>query len=191
MHTDRIRKQIGQAWDEEARSGAFAELVRRQLERSGASADDDDSTVADILASWRAQLELVPDLFQNLRDAAGEAGIAEKVEPVLETAQHYFLEPDDVLPDHHGVLGLLDDMYLALSVVHAVSEAQRRRVGQPLIDADLTDLIDAVRPLFTGHRLAALDQRIAQTLARPDLARSIQQLADARCLLCVRERQAA
>jgi uncharacterized membrane protein YkvA (DUF1232 family) len=191
MYIDVIRKQIRRAWDDEARSGAFAGLIRQQLERSGASAGDDNSTVGDILNSWRAQLELVPDLFQNLRDAAEEAGIAAQVDPVLEMAQHYFVDPDDVLPDHHGVLGLLDDMYLALSVIHAVSEAQRQRAGQPLMDADLTDLIEAVRPLFTGYRLAALDQRIEQSLARPELARSIQQLADARCLLCVRERQAA
>jgi uncharacterized membrane protein YkvA (DUF1232 family) len=191
MYIDVIRKQIRRAWDDEARSGAFAGLIRQQLERSGASAGDDSSTVGDILNSWRAQLELVPDLFQNLRDAAEEAGIAAQVDPVLEMAQHYFVDPDDVLPDHHGVLGLLDDMYLALSVIHAVSEAQRQRAGQPLMDADLTDLIEAVRPLFTGYRLAALDQRIEQSLARPELARSIQQLADARCLLCVRERQAA
>jgi uncharacterized membrane protein YkvA (DUF1232 family) len=191
MYIDRIRKQIRHAWDDEARSGAFASLIRQQLERSGASAGDDSSTVGDILDSWRAQLELVPDLFHNLRDAAEEAGIADKVEPVLAMAQRYFLDPDDVLPDHHGVLGLLDDMYLALSVMHAVSEAQRRRAGQPLMDADLTDLIEAVRPLFTGQRLAALDQRIEQALARPELARSIEQLAEAGCLLCVRQRQAA
>jgi uncharacterized membrane protein YkvA (DUF1232 family) len=191
MHTDVIRKQIRQAWDDEARSGAFAGLIRQQLERSGASAGDDTSTIADILESWRAQLELVPELFQHLRDAAEEAGIGSQVEPVLEMAQHYFLDPDDVLPDHHGVLGLLDDMYLALSVIHAVSEAQRQRSGQPLMDADLSDLIDAVRPLFTGQRLEALDRRIEQALARPELARSIEQLANTGCLLSVRERQAA
>ena len=191
MYTDRIRKQIRQAWDDEARSGAFARLIRQQLEHTGASAGDDSSTVADILDSWRAQLELIPELFHNLRDAAEEAWIADGVEPVLAMAQHYFVDPDDVLPDRHGVLGLLDDMYLALSVIHAVSEAQRTRVGQPLLDADLTDLIDAVRPLFTGQRLAALDARIEQSLARPELVRSLEQLADARCLLCVRERQAA
>jgi uncharacterized membrane protein YkvA (DUF1232 family) len=191
MYTDSIRKQIRQAWDDEARSGAFAGLIRQQLDRSGAPAGDDGSTVHDILHHWRAQLELVPDLFQNLHDAAEEAGIAAQVDPVLETAQHYFLDPDDVLPDHHGVLGLLDDMYLALSVIHAVSEAQRQRAGQPLMDADLTDLIEAVRPLFTGPRLAALDQRIGRSLSRPELARSIEDLASAGCRLSVRERQAA
>jgi uncharacterized membrane protein YkvA (DUF1232 family) len=191
VRTDRIRKQIRQAWDDEARSGAFAALIRQQLERAAASAGDDNSTVGDILDSWRAQLELVPDLFHNLRDAAEEAGIADRVDPVLAMAQDYFLDPDDVLPDRHGVLGLLDDMYLALSVIHAVSEAQRTHVGQPLMDADLSDLIEAVRPLFTGQRLAALDERIEQSLAHPELARSIQQLADAGCMLCVRERRAA
>jgi uncharacterized membrane protein YkvA (DUF1232 family) len=191
MYIDVIRKQIRQAWDDEARSGAFAGLIRQQLERSGASAGDDSSTVGDILNSWRAQLELVPDLFQNLRDAAEEAGIAAQVDPVLEMAQHYFVDPDDVLPDHHGVLGLLDDMYLALSVIHAVSEEQRHRAGQPLMDADLSDLIDAVRPLFTGTRRVALDDRIERALAQPELVQSMRQLAGQACVLSVRERTAA
>jgi uncharacterized membrane protein YkvA (DUF1232 family) len=191
MHTDVIRKQIRQAWDEEARSGAFARLIRQQLARAGASPEADSTAVDDILASWRAQLELVPELIESLHDAAGEAGIAAQVEPVLETAQHYFLDPDDVLPDHHGVLGLLDDMYLALSVIHAVSEEQRHRAGQPLMDADLSDLIDAVRPLFTGTRRVALDDRIERALAQPELVQSMRQLAGQACVLSVRERTAA
>jgi hypothetical protein len=45
--------------------------------------------------------------------------------------------------------------------------------------------------LFTGSRRAALDHRIADSLARPELAHSIERLAQAGCVLCVRERQPA
>jgi len=191
MHTDVIRKQIRLAWDEEARSGTFASLIRQQLERAGASPDDDSAADQDILASWRSQLDLVPDLLDDLRDGAAAAGVSAHVEPVVQIAESYFLESDDVLPDSHGVLGLLDDMYLALSLIHAVSEEQRLRAGQPLLDTDLTDLIDAVRPLFVGHRRVALDDRIEQALGRPEVAQSIKQLAGMGCVLCVRSRQAA
>jgi len=191
MHTDVIRKQIRLAWDEEARSGAFASLIRRQLQRTGASPDADAARDDAILASWRAQLDLVPDLLDQLRDAAAQAGVSEQVEPVVQAAEGYFLDPDDVLPDSNGVLGLLDDMYLALSLIHAVSEEQRLRVGQPLLDTDLTDLIDVVRPLFVGNRRAALNDLIEQALGRPEIARSVKQLAKTGCVLNVRSRQAA
>jgi uncharacterized membrane protein YkvA (DUF1232 family) len=191
MHTDVIRKQIRLAWDDEARSGAFANLIRRQLDRAGVSPDADAATDGDILASWRAQLELVPDLLDELRNAAAQAGVSEQVEPVVQAAESYFLDPDDVLPDSHGVLGLLDDMYLALSLIHAVSEEQRLRAGQPLLDTDLTDLIDAVRPLFMGTRRAALNDLIERALGRPEIAQSVKQLAGMGCVLNVRSRQPA
>jgi uncharacterized membrane protein YkvA (DUF1232 family) len=189
MHTDVIRKQIRQAWDEEARTGAFARLIHEQLQRCGTSSEDVNQQLEDTIAGWRAQLELVPDLLDSLRDAAEDAGLLAEVEPVLRAAQDYFLDTDDVLPDQHGVLGLLDDMYLALSLIQAVSEEQRHCAGQPLIDTDLSDLIGAVRPLFVGNRRVALNDRIEQALARPELAQSIKQLATTGRMLSLRERQ--
>jgi hypothetical protein len=178
MSTTRIRAQIAAAWEQEARTRAFARLVRKQLESVGAGAVPEDSaTLADILHGWHAQLDNVPALIDAMRTAANDAGIAAAVEPILAAAEDYFHDEDDVLPDHHGVLGLLDDMYLALSLIHHVSERHRECTGEPLIEVDLSDSIAAVRPLFRGARLTALDERIDRALHSPALERCVATLA--------------
>jgi uncharacterized membrane protein YkvA (DUF1232 family) len=186
MSTDTIRAQIEAAWQEEARTHAFATLVRRQLAEAGAGdVPADSTTVADILRTWRLQLENVPDLLDALRAAAASAGIAEAVEPMVTTAEGYFLDEGDVLPDALGVLGLLDDMYLALSLIQKVSERRHARTGHALLDVDLNESIAAVRPLFRGARLATLDERIAQSLAAPAVTRSLERLAERPTALAV------
>jgi hypothetical protein len=82
-----------------------------------------------------------------------------------------------VLPDAHGVLGLLDDMYLALSLIQSVSQRHREQTGRPLIDVDLGESVAAVRPLFRGARLAALDARIQHSLSAPGLAQCLARLS--------------
>jgi uncharacterized membrane protein YkvA (DUF1232 family) len=178
VSTDIIRGQIEAAWQEEARTRAFEDLVRSQLVEAGAGeVPADSSTVAEILLAWRMQLENVPDLLDALRAAAQAAGMAAAVEPVVAAALRYFSDRDDVLPDSHGVLGLLDDMYLALSLIRAVSEHHRQRSGRPLIEVDLAESIASVQPLFRGARLDALNLRIEQSLAAPEVIACLEQLS--------------
>jgi hypothetical protein len=177
MRTDLIRNQLDNAWANEARTGAFAILIREQLVHAGAGAVPEDSqTVRDILEGWRLQLDNVPALIDALREAAAAAGVAGAVEPVLSACESYFLDADDVLPDQYGILGLLDDAYLALSLIHGLSEQHRERTGHALMHAELGESIASVRLLFRGTRLAALDERIASALCRPEMTRAVEQL---------------
>jgi len=179
MSTEEIRAQIEAAWREEARTQAFAALVRQQLREAGAGeVPQDSSTVAEILSAWHVQLENVPDLIDAMRHAARRAGVGEAIEPVLQAAEGYFLDRHDLLPDSHGVLGLLDDMYLALSLIQQISLQHREQTGQPLLEVDLTESIASVRPLFRGERLQALDERIERSLNAPELAQWLDRLSE-------------
>ena len=79
-----------------------------------------------ILEGWRLQLEQVPDLIDAVAEAAAAARVGDAVAPILEAAEEYFLDADDLLPDSLGILGLMDDMYLALSLLQSVSEQYRQ-----------------------------------------------------------------
>jgi len=183
MSADRIRAQIQDAWNEEQRRGAFAALIRSQLAReaetSGASSSpqERERMAQAILDGWRMQLEQVPELIDALSQAAAAARVTDAVAPILEAAEEYFLDPNDVLPDSHGILGLMDDMYLALSLLQSVSDQYLHLTGHPLLDADLAPSIQAVRPLFQGQRLAALDASIQTALCRPAMLSSLQALS--------------
>lgn len=183
MSTDQIRAQIQDTWNDELERGAFAGIVRNQLakqaETSGASssAEEREHMTRAILEGWRLQLEQVPELLDAVGESAAAARVGDAVAPILAAAEEYFLDADDVLPDRLGILGLMDDMYLALSLLSSVSEQYRHLTGHPLIDADLGPAIQPVRALFKGKRLAALDASIQTTLCRPAMMSSIQALS--------------
>jgi uncharacterized membrane protein YkvA (DUF1232 family) len=180
MLADSIRAQIQDAWNEERRRDTFAALIRSQLARraeasgESSSPQEREQAAQAILEAWRIQLDQVPEVIDALAEAAKDARVASAVAPILQAVQEYFLDPDDVIPDGHGILGLLDDMYLALSLLQSVSEQCRELTGHALIDVDLTPSIQAVRPLFQGKRITALDARIHTTLCRPAMLSSMQ-----------------
>ena len=195
MLADSIRAQIQNAWNEEQRRDTFAALIRSQLARraeasgESSSPQDREQAAQSILESWRVQLEQVPVFIDALAETAADARVASVVTPILEAVQEYFLDPDDVVPDSHGILGLLDDMYIALSLLQAVSEQYREFTGHALLDVDLTPSIEAVRPLFQGKRIAALDARIQAALSRPTMLSSLQGLRSLDQPLAVKNRE--
>lgn len=192
MSTDQIRAQIQDAWNEELEHQAFAGLIRNQLAKRAESTaatsnpkERERMTLA-IVESWRMQLEQVPDFIDAVADAAAAARVDDAVAPILDAAESYFFDAADLLPDNLGLLGLMDDMYLALSLLQSVSEQFRSANGHPLIDADLEPSIQSVRALFQGKRLAALDASVHAVLCRPALHSSLEALSSLSQPLMVR-----
>ncbi len=192
MSTDQIRAQIQDAWNEELQHQAFAGLIRNQLAKqlestaAASTLKDRERMARSIAEGWRLQLEQVPDLIDAVADAAAAARVDDAVAPILEAAEKYFLDSGDLLPDSLGMLGLMDDMYLALSLLQSVSEQYRSQTGQPLIDADLEPSIQSVRALFKGSRLAALDASVQAALCRPVMVTSLKVLTSLRKPLFVK-----
>lgn len=192
MSTDQIRAQIQDAWNEELEHQAFAGLIRNQLAKraeateAASSPKDRERMTQAIVESWRVQLEQVPDLIDAVADAAAAARVDDAVAPILDAAESYFFDAADLLPDHLGLLGLMDDMYLSLSLLQSVSELYRSSHGHSLIDADLEPSIQSVRALFQGKRLAALDASVHAVLCRPAMHSSLEALSSLDQPLAVR-----
>jgi|GEM_PF-2044876 len=182
MATDQIRAQIQDAWNEELEHQTFAGLIRSQLARQAESTvatmsyEERERMTQAIVESWHAQLEQVPDLIDAVAEAAARALVYDAVAPILDIAESYFFQADDLLADSLGLLGLMDDMYLSLSLLHSVSEQYRSVTGHPLLDVDLAPSVLSVRSLFQGRRLAALDGAIESALCRPGMLASVKAL---------------
>ncbi|MSQ59316.1 MAG: hypothetical protein EXR36_06635 [Betaproteobacteria bacterium] len=159
MRTESIREYIGEAWKRETSHGQFAALVRKQLLEAGQDPKDAQAE-QEILQMWRAQLERLPNLLVDLHQAAKKAGVSQVANHVIEAAEAYLLKERDLLPDSHGIMGLIDDMYVALSLILNVSEGHRANTGLPLLGVDLRESVEVARGLFQGARLAKLDQHI-------------------------------
>lgn len=96
--------------------GPMAQVLRSRL---GAAAPERE--VAEAAAFCREILDAVPLLIDRVREAAAGQGHGPLVEPMLAHAEAYFLRSADVLPEATlGEVGLLDDAWLALSIVRLI-----------------------------------------------------------------------
>jgi uncharacterized membrane protein YkvA (DUF1232 family)/nucleoside 2-deoxyribosyltransferase len=112
----------------------------------------------------RNYVRQVPDLLEAIAAAARQAGIFSAVSPMLDTAEQYFLSPVDVIPDHLGLIGLIDDAYLAHSLMQAVSDHHRQITGAPLLSTDLSVANAQVRDLIGEPHASQLDGIVASAL---------------------------
>lgn len=83
-------------------------------------------------------IEHVPEFVEAVADIAGEAGIEETIEPVVEIACEYFLEPPQWLEQDTGLVALMDEAYLAHRLIEEVNDRYMGHFGAPLVPMDMT-----------------------------------------------------
>lgn len=109
---------------------------------------------------------LVPALLEGLHQAAEARGELGKVQPLLALIAEYFFDANDLIPDHQGVVGLVDDAYLALICVQKLNEQAVAWGRPPMVEVDFSEMNqfiagampDGVAAQLEGH----LDQKILQ-----------------------------
>lgn len=169
-----VRQQIEAAIDDERRLGRFATLARRVAAVRGASPTD--AQIGEAVGFVEGYVRHVPFYMEQGFEAATRAGIGGEMRAALEVALQYWQEPNDVIPDHLGLLGILDDAYVSLCLVQALSTDLSRRTGSPLLAQDLTPANQGVRVLIGEPAASLLDQIIANSLGRPGYAGALEQL---------------
>lgn len=119
-----------------------------------------------------AIVEGIPDLLDHVSEAAMTRGIGLIVQPLLDHAAAYFCNPTDHAPESaYGVAGLLDDAYLALSVVNLVHEN-----FEPLVESDVAGQVATVRELLEAELVAELDAEVGRAVLK--LARTVTALRE-------------
>lgn len=114
-----------------------------------------------------AIVEGIPGLLEDVADAAMTRGIGLIVQPLIDHAADYFRDPADHAPESaYGVAGLLDDAYLALSLVNLVHEN-----FEPLVEANVAQELSVLRGLLEPELVAELDAEVGRALLK--LARTV------------------
>jgi hypothetical protein len=88
-----------------------------------------------------------------------------------------FLSPQDSIPDHYGLLGLLDDAYLAQTMLQQVSDLNLQLAGVPLLMQSLHGPNRFVRLVINEPVASQLDGIVAQTIQSAVMQHQIQELA--------------
>ena len=105
------------------------------LERfiANALADSPEGQVAEAAEVALEIIESVPIFLVRARQEAEDRQLSSVVYPLLDTAERYYLQPVDLIPEMtQGLAGLLDDSYLVIRILQNLD-----RGPQPFLDWDL------------------------------------------------------
>ena len=127
--------------------GRLEEFIR------ATSPEATDTEVADAASVATEVVETVPLLLARAAQAAEQRGLGVVVNPLLDHASRYFINPVDLIPEMtQGMAGLLDDTYLALRILENLN-----RGPDPLFDADFGEPLRFLKRLVGPEISRKLD----------------------------------
>lgn len=124
-------------------------------------------------------IEHAPALMKLIEDAAAKSGGRQLVQPILNATEDYFLAADDTIPDRLGLVGLLDDAYLAHSLIQAISDKYKSQSGVSLLPFETHEDNAFVRRLIGEPFVSMLDEYASATLGDPSIQQNIQEMLTA------------
>lgn len=115
-------------------------------------------------------------LMMLVENAAANIDGLQEVQPVLDAAENYFLAADDTIPDHFGLIGLMDDAYLIHSLLQAISDDYKSQSGKSLLPLEAHKYNAFVRRLIGEPFASILDDQVSATLAGTGLQENFKQM---------------
>ena len=162
LNVGKIRSLIEEARATERSSSvlyrAVTELARQNGMRISAL---EAGKVIDFATGY---IEQVPELMSAVDNAVAANGKPSGVRPLLEAIEEFFLAPDDIIPDHFGLAGLLDDAYLAHRLLAVASEALEAQSGRTFMSPDATQADLFIRRLIGEPFATILDEHVTRTI---------------------------
>lgn len=122
----------------------------------GAPSDAEIETLAHFA---RHYVEAIVALIDETLAAAEREKERALAAPLMRTAAKYFIEPDDLIPDEQGLLGLLDDAYLAHRFIIRLSEEVEKDKGFALLDGIKAETAPVIRSILGAEIADKLDAK--------------------------------
>lgn len=162
MQTEKIRTLIEEAKSIERQSGVLYRAIVTLSRQNGASVTAlQAGKVIDFVTEY---VESALTLMLIVEEAAADNGAQPCVQPLLDAIEDFFLEPDDIIPDHLGLAGLLDDAYLAHTLLQAISDEYASQSGKSLLPKDAYETNTFIRRLIGEPFVSMLDEHVSRTL---------------------------
>ena len=134
--------------------GALEKHIARTLPEAEASEVREASDVAIEV------IESIPIFLARARQESEERGLRSIVDPLLDRAQRYYLQPVDLIPEMtQGLAGLLDDSYLVIRTLQNLDKGP-----QPFLDWDLDYPVRFLQRLIGAPIAQRLDRIALQAL---------------------------
>jgi len=175
VETSAIEALIAEQYADSDAESELHDLLVVVAERSGK-----DATREDIERGFRfvrGYIELVPYMMKVAKTAASAVGLEDQMERVLAMVKSYWEQPDDFIPDHLGIIGLLDDAYCSLSSLQTVSDHFQLQTGKYLFPDDLSDANKAMRKIIGEPYSSDLDRLVIRTMQESRLVETLKKMS--------------
>lgn len=174
MNTKKIRKMIAEASQVETQAGNMKKQFTEYARLNNVQVNK--QWIANLVKLVKAYIEHVPNLLDEAERVSKQAGWWNSISPILEAAQRYFFDPNDLIPDRLGLLGLADDAYIAHSFLQTISERYKARTGKSLLSEDLRNPNAFMRNLLGEPAASILDNYVRNIVDGPSMQEVLQQL---------------
>ena len=175
METSEIESLIAQHCSDEHAEQDLHDLLAVLSERNGVVPDQ-----AELDRGSRFVLgyvEQVPYMLKVAITAAANVGLDSEMEHILDMVRSYWTLELDVIPDHLGVIGLLDDAYCSLSSLQAVSDHYQLQTGKYLFPDDLTAANKVMRKIIGNPYVTELDNYVTKAVKEAGVMQAVKALA--------------
>lgn len=162
----RIRAQVRTAMETEERTQQLAVHLAQVLVQKGVAVTP--QTLTEARGHVINYIQHVPDLLDELAASAEAQGLTDQVEPLLHSVTAYFENPDDLVPDSLGLIGLVDDAYLAYSALLQINQLAVQQCGQELVADNLQEINQIIELLLGPELVTQLQQRALTELGGQD-----------------------
>lgn len=122
-------------------------------------------------------IEQVPYMLKVAATAAANVGLEAEMDRIVDMVQSYWAMDEDVIPDHLGVIGLLDDAYCSLVTLQAVSDHYRLQTGKHMFPDDLTAANKVMRKIIGDPYVAELDNFVANAIEDAGVMEAVKSMA--------------
>lgn len=164
MQIERILAQIEDSKIVEQQTGVLHRAVVNLVALNGVSVSEvETEKLVEFVTEY---IEHAPAMMMIIEEAAAMNGAQPDVQPVLDATEDYFLSPDDIIPDHYGLVGLLDDAYLTHTLMEAISDKYKSQFGQSLLPIEAHQINRFIRRLIGEPFVSMLDEHVSTTLDR-------------------------
>jgi uncharacterized membrane protein YkvA (DUF1232 family) len=175
METSQIETLISEHCSDELAEGDLGELLAVVAERNGIQADQGElDRGARFVIGY---VEQVPYMLKVASTAAANVGLDAEMELILEMVRSYWAQDLDVIPDHLGIIGLLDDAYCSLTSLQAVSDHYQLQTGKFLFPDDLTAANRLMRKIIGEPYISDLDRFVTNAIKEAGIMQAVKALA--------------
>ena len=175
METSQIEALIAQHCGADHAEKDLHELLTVVAERNGISPDE-----AELERGARfvmGYIEQVPYMIKVATTAAANVGLNAEMRQILEMVSSYWAQDLDVIPDHLGVIGLLDDAYCSLTTLQAVSDHYQLQAGKYLFPDDLSAANKVMRKIIGDPYIGDLDRFVSNAVNEAGIMQAVKAMA--------------